>query len=315
MQYEEFRAMNSEILMAAEGEALRVEAGFQRARQWIERSEQRFTRFSEQSELSQLNRSAGSWFKASADLFEVVRQARKYWEWTAGIFDPSILPALKRAGYDRSMDDLKKYGAGPRSHPGIVEKQDFSFVQLDEETQSIYLPEGMQIDLGGIAKGWIAEQAAVRLAMVSNACGVSAGGDMFFVGLPGGETCWQVGLENPLQPDRDIAILCTGPGAIATSSIAKRRWLQGDQAQHHLIDPRTGEPADTDWLCVTVFAPHAAVAEVFAKTLLIGGSRGAGELDLSGKGIDYIAVDFDGRLWGTDPHKVLSGVNDGYIKQ
>ncbi len=314
MIYDQFRAMNSAIMLAAEGDPLRVEEGFRRARQWIERSEQRFTRFSDQSELASLNRSAGSWFKASADLYEVVRLARDYWELTGGIFDPSILPALKQAGYDRSMDDVRKFGPGLPGGQNPVEKQAFSSIQLDPVTQSIWMPAGMEIDLGGIAKGWIAEQAAVHLGMFSPVCAVSAGGDMFLIGIPEGERVWQVGLEDPHEPSRDIAILTSGPGAIATSAITKRRWMQEGIEKHHLIDPRSGEPADTDWLSVTVFAPHAAMAEVFAKVILIAGSQGAGDFQFADLGIEYIAVDKDDRLWGTDTQKVLSGVNYGYLE-
>ena len=121
---------------------------------------------------------------------------------------------------------------------------------------------------------------------------------MFVIGLPEGETSWPIGLENPLDPDQDLAVLHVHPGAIATSSIAKRKWLQDGQIQHHLIDPRTGKPAETDWLSVTVTAPHAAEAEVFAKALLIAGSNGAHKVLFDSQKMAYIAVDKYGKLWG-----------------
>ena len=65
------------------------------------------------------------------------------------------------------------------------------------------------------------------------------------------------------------------PRARFNSSVLKRSWKQGGQARHHLIDPRTRQPAATDWLSVTVIAPHATLAETFAKALLIAGSTGA----------------------------------------
>ena len=298
MIYDEFRAMNSDIVLAAEGSPSEVRTGFQLARQYIEASEKRFTRFSDSSELSQLNRSAGSWFKASPQLFELIVQSLVLMARTAGLFDPAILPALKKAGYDQSMDILRKEGPKASSSSIQVEKQDFHKVRLDPATRSIWMPPGMQIDLGGIAKGWIAEQAAGLLKQHSTACTVSAGGDMFVIGLPEGETSWPIGLENPLDPDQDLAVLHVQPGAIATSSIAKRKWLQDGQIQHHLIDPRTGKPAETDWLSVTVTAPHAAEAEVFAKALLIAGSKGAHKVLFDSQKMAYIAVDKYGKLWG-----------------
>src|SRR5438876_6357047 len=107
MEYEEFRAMNSAIVLAAEGETQAVSEGFKRVKQFIQASEARLTRFSEASELSALNRSAGSWAVVSPELYALVRKARLFVEQTDGLFDPSILTALERAGYDRSMDDIR----------------------------------------------------------------------------------------------------------------------------------------------------------------------------------------------------------------
>ncbi len=118
------------------------------------------------------------------------------------------------------------------------------------------------------------------------------------IGLPEGQESWQIGLEDPLEPAHDLAVLHAQPGAIATSSIAKRKWLQDGRLQHHLIDPRTGKPAETDWLSVTVIAPHAAEAEVFAKALLIAGSKGAHRISFGSQKIAYIAIDQNKKLWG-----------------
>jgi len=161
------------------------------------------------------------------------------------------------------------------------------------------LPNGMRLDLGGIAKGWIAEQAALILADYSQACLVDAGGDMFMVGLPDGESSWQIELEDPRNADWSLTRLNVPPGALTTSSIMKRKWMQGEMPRHHLIDPRTGEPAETDWLSVTVIAPHADMAEVFAKALLIAGPREAEMLAQNATEISYLAVDHEGKIWGS----------------
>ncbi len=119
----EFRALNSDLLLMAEGVSEQIALGFHSARNFIEACEQRFTRFSEQSELSRLNRAQGEWFSASPALFELIRLAKLYFDRTAGIFDPAILPDLKRAGYNRSMDVIRAGG----SFPQIPDGRDFSF--------------------------------------------------------------------------------------------------------------------------------------------------------------------------------------------
>ena len=131
---------------------------------------------------------------------------------------------------------------------------------------------------------------------------------MFMVGLPAGENVWPVALEDPRDSDQTLAILRVGPGAVATSSIMKRRWQQGKRVRHHLIDPRSGAPAETDWLSVTVIAPHATTAEVFAKALLIGGSREAEGIAARYSDLAFIAADRVGQLWGSDNAKELLDV-------
>jgi len=295
----EFRAMNTDIQLFAEGPAEAVETGFSKAKAYIEASEKRFTRFSDGSELSQLNALAGAWFEASPELFDVMVQAQRLHALTGGLFDPSILNALVTAGYDRSFDEIRVRGAGTATLPVRPALHRFSDVRLDSVRRRVWLPPDLRVDLGGIAKGWIAEHAAQVLAKWSKACVVNAGGDAFIIGLPQGELYWRMTLEDPLDPEKGIAVLKVGAGAVVTSSITRRRWQQNGQPRHHLIDPRTQQPAETDWLSVTVIAPHAAEAEVFAKSLLIVGSRQATEVASRGQNIEFIAVDQNKQLWGS----------------
>jgi FAD:protein FMN transferase len=295
------RAMNTDILLAAEGEPDQLSAGFELARQFIQAGESRFTRFTEDSELSKLNRSSGKRYRASPDLFSVVALARRFFHLTRGLFDPSILPDLKRAGYDRSMDTLREQGPAPLFESLLAsERPSFSEMDLDESDQTILLPPGMALDLGGIAKGWIAEQAANILSKYATACAVDAGGDMFLVGLPEGLERWPVELEDPLQPECILTSLNVNPGAVATSTVTKRAWKQAGKNRHHIIDPRTHEPAISDWLSVTVIAPHAYEAEVLAKALLIAGPQEAGQIvHDSGIELSYLAVDQEKKIWGS----------------
>lgn len=297
MLVENFRAMNSEIVLAAEGETLQVENGFAAVQKFIDTNEKRFTRFSDQSELFQFNRLAGAWFQASPEFFEVVKTAQYYFQKTNGLFDPSILPHLQNAGYVHSMDEIRRLGAapGPASHLPISIST-FASIQLNETSSSIRLPADLQIDLGGIAKGWIAEQAARLLSQYASACAVSAGGDMFLIGYPEEKDCWEVGLEDPRDPQVDITTLLLQEGAVATSSVAKRTWRQGNTSRHHLIDPRTGDPATTSWLSVTVLAPQAAAAETFAKAFLIANEEEARLLGEQNPELTVLAVDRDGNL-------------------
>lgn len=298
MEFYEFRAMNSRITFAAEG--TNANDGFIGAQTYIEDAEQRFSRFREDSELSELNRSAGTWFSASDDMISVLQIALDCYRMTEGLFNPAILPDLKSAGYTRSMDELRIHGADLEADSQSPKSNlSFDLIQLDAAHNRVLLPKEMQIDLGGIAKGWIAEQAAKTLSAYSKACGVNAGGDMFLIGHPENETGWDVGLEDPRDPSKDLIDLWVDEGAVVTSSVVKRVWKLGGKTRHHLIDPRNGEPAETDWLSVTFFDQHAATAEAFAKAILIGGHEYADRLLKRHPGLDFLTVDERGGIWSS----------------
>jgi thiamine biosynthesis lipoprotein len=305
MEYDEYPAMNTTIQVAAEGSRDELEPGFQLVRRFIAVCETRFSRFRQDSELCQLNRSAGAWFQVSVELFDLVQQALELYQLTGGLFDPSILTALQRAGYDRSIDLIDDSGLRPALSLYQPTASRLGQVRLDPENGAIYLPAGVQIDLGGIAKGWIAEKAIHLLAEFTPACAVSAGGDMAFRGTPAGEPAWQISLEDPRDEQAVLTILQLTGGALATSSVIRRRWLQGSQVHHHIIDPRTGMPAEVEWLSVSVGAPKATTAEAFAKALLIGGSDLGTHLAAQIPGLWFIAVHPDGSLSGTQKSKEM----------
>lgn len=302
MKYHQFWAMNTAFMLASE--APEPEQSFAMTQTFIEKCEQHFTRFKATSELSALNRSAGDWFSVSPEMLELLILAMECHRATNGIFDPSILPDLQSAGYTQSFDQLREHGADSNpSHGKRSARIPFSAIEIDSLQGRVRLPLGMQIDLGGIAKGWVAERGAALLAENASACGVNAGGDMFLIGHPQGQDHWEVALEDPREPSKDLMTLLVDHGAVATSSIAKRIWQQGDVKRHHLIDPRTGDPAETPWLSVTVFASTAVYAETFAKSVLIAGPEQAGALLNDHPEISFLAVDAQGQLWKSPTEK------------
>jgi FAD:protein FMN transferase len=305
MEYDDFSAMNTVIQVAAEGSPADLQPGFAQVRQFVAESEARFSRFLPSSELSGLNRSAGQWFQASPEMFEIIQEAMDLYVLTDGLFDPSIMNALVQAGYDRSMDEIRRMESVPMSSVSNDGRIPLDKILLEPIRQNIRLPAGMQIDLGGIAKGWIAAGAANLLAQYTDADTVSVGGDMVFVGLPTGETGWQVSLEDPCDEQRVLAVLNVGPGSLATSTVTRRRWMQGNQSRHHIIDPRSGAPAEVKWLSISVYTEKATYAEAFAKALLIAGPTGARALNARLPNLNYIAVRPDGSLVGTPASKEL----------
>ncbi len=134
------------------------------------------------------------------------------------------------------------------------------------------LASGLSIDLGGIGKGLAADIVADELiAAGANSAYVSLGGDIHAAGEPVDEDGWKVPLLHPMtgEPVDHHALFS---GALVMSTVAFRRWKRGDVELHHIIDPRTGSPADTDLVAVAVADQSAARGEALAKAAIVAGS-------------------------------------------
>ena len=188
----------------------------------------------------------------------------------AGLVRPTVLDALLQAGYDQSFDRLSPFRQSATI--GLLELPTLTTtITWDEATRTLCLPEGVHLDFGGVAKGWAAEKAAEHLKPYGPAM-VDAGGDIAVSAPRLGGQPWPIGVRDPFQPENHFETLLIKSGGVATSGIDYHRWQQGGQWNHHIIDPRTGLPADTDLLTVTVVAPDAIRAEAAAKAVLILGS-------------------------------------------
>ena len=268
-----FRAMGSEFNVWLETEA-DGEAVLKQVPGWVEAIEARLTRFRPESELSQLNAHSGKWVTVSDTLLQAILAARQAAWLTGGLCNPLVLPALVAAGYERSFAYMQRDGLNDsRAAAAPILVPDWRSIEIKPKQHLVRLAAGSQIDLGGTGKGWSAQHIADRLA-VYGPCLVDAGGDLVARGQPYGEPGWQIDISEPDQPESSppIATVLASDAAVATSGIDYRRWTRGGKPQHHLIDPRTGQPADSDVLAATVIHSEAALAEAYTKVLIILGA-------------------------------------------
>jgi len=276
-----FRAMNTEVtavVVVDERRRAEADAALGEVQVRFASVEATLSRFRPESELSRLNRSAGRVFPASPTLFAVVEQALAAARDTDGVFDPTILSALLAAGYDRSFELLREPGplapAPSVAEPSPPAEPAWRDVEVDSRARTIRLPTGRGLDLGGIGKGWTVDRAAEILRPFRDFA-VDAGGDIYAAGLAADGTPWTIGVENPFEPRSNLTVLAVHERAIATSSIARRRWQKDGHPQHHLIDPRTGQPGQSGVVSATVVADSVARAEILAKVaLLLGPTEG-----------------------------------------
>lgn len=299
-----FRAMGCEMAVwletadsnAAASALAQVEALFAA-------NEQALSRFRPDSELSQLNACSGQWVVVSDLMWDVLTLALGMAAITNGRFDPTTLNALEQYGYTLSFEQLKLLSRTGRFPDVTPQPGQWTAVELDERRQAVYLPEGLRIDFGGIAKGYTAQQA-VDLLQDWGPCLVDAGGDLAAGAAPHGYTGWPVAISAPWAGEgtepADLFTLWLANQALATSGIDYRTWGQNGRTAHHLIDPATGQPAATDGLTVTILTEDAAHAEAWATATLVSGSRsGIGALlDME---IAGLMVTQNGRVLVTPP--------------
>lgn len=224
------------------------------------------SRFDRRSDLSRLNAASGSWIEADERLVSAVRAAVRAREETGGRFDPTILPALVAAGYDRTFDDLPVRPAreAPEWRAGAM-------LEADPDTSCVRIERGAALDLGGIGKGFSAGRAldAMLRARPELEGGlVDLGGDIAVGGTPPDGTLWRVGIADARRPGQTLGTIGLFEGAVATSGRDRRRFGPA-RSLHHLIDPATGAPADAGPLAVTVVGADPAQTEAHATALAI----------------------------------------------
>jgi thiamine biosynthesis lipoprotein len=265
----QFHAMGCEMLVAIESES--VPARLANVPEWFEEWEQALSRFRYDSELTRLNQIHEQPVRVSEILWEVLQAARDAERLTNGLVTPTLLDAIIEAGYDRPFDELPTQ-TQVFTGPLLVASQPLTALALNSAARTVTLPTGASLDFGGIAKGWAAHQAMKRLQRDGPVL-VNAGGDIAISGPRPGESPWQIGVTNPFQRAQELETLYAMEGGIATSGKDRRRWTRNGVWQHHIIDPLTNQPAETDLLTVTVIAPDVMQAEAAAKSAFILGSR------------------------------------------
>lgn len=267
----EFHAMGCQMLVAAENESFYAERRLSEVPSLFADWEQTLSRFRPDSELNRLNDQAGKWVSVSPVIWEVMHIARDAWEQSEGLITPAVLPALESVGYSQSFELIS---SGTSDDVAFREKtvQTFQEIKFDEGERCIFLPSGMRLDLGGVAKGWAAHKAMAHLRDLGPVLMDSGGDIAISASLKGGEP-WAIGVNDPFNRGEHIESVFVYEGGVATSGQDHRRWQQGAEWRHHIIDPRTGLPAETDLLSVTVIAENVMKAEMAAKTVLILGSE------------------------------------------
>lgn len=239
----------------------------------FDRIVKKYTRFNEDSELSNLNRNGGNWVQVSEEFFHLIEYMIDLAKITNGAFDPTIIDFLEVYGYDKdynfnkldnpSLDKLVQKIVSNRPH--------FSEILMDKENKRVKLIKDQKIDLGGIGKGYAIDCAFEKLHKASENFLIDAGGDVRVSGVNKVNQPWQISLlhltSNGTKEEVGIIELLDGESISCSGS-----WARKFKQFHHLINPKTGKPQE-ERRTVYVKAKTAIESDSWATAIFIGGDE------------------------------------------
>ncbi|MFZ2190319.1 MAG: FAD:protein FMN transferase [Candidatus Magasanikiibacteriota bacterium] len=263
------------------------------------------SRFDDESELSRINQAIG-YYTISESLSELLVLAKDAYTQTNGIFDPTIAKALRGIGYNKSFSEITSSDDKDLVGEDIIEKikdthntrPKFSELIIDKENSRVYMPDGMQIDLGGIAKGFWVDKMLQTVLVDYPVTWLSAGGDIYVRGADNFNNIGKISIQDPTDLTKDL-LTCKidwPEFGVATSGVAKRRGRRNGKEWHHIINPQTGLSAETDLLSATVFTKTTKDADVYAKTAIILGSQKAEEFLQNISNCEYVLINREQKI-------------------
>ncbi len=293
-----FRSMASDIRLWVVEPGDGAQEQLDAARAVVERVAASCTRFDPDSALMRANAAGRRWAQVPRECFDAIDAAHQAHLATGGLFDPRVLRVLGAYGYDVSLPFETRSLQLPETSAAIPRRRGLRGRTwkpgLDADRLAVRVgPE--PIDLGGIGKGLAVRWAAAELRGAGSASLIEAGGDVMAVGAGPDGTGWSIAVENPFDGADPTAVLTVRDRAVATSSTRVRTWTVGERRVHHLIDPRTRRPAESDLVAVTVVHRDPALAEVWSKSMFVLG-RPEIRREADARGVAALWVDTDGRV-------------------
>lgn len=239
----------------------------------IKRLDELLSKFNPLSEISRLNKTG--YLKVSPDTLMVVKKAKKFSQESGGAFDITVAPLVdiwKQAIHTKQLPKENKIYLAKQ----LVASND---IIIDEENSSIkFLKKGMQIDLGGIAKGYAVDCAVKKLKSAGiKSCLINAGGNMFAIGKKGNRR-WKIGIRHPRKPNKIIGYIFLEDNAIATSGDYEQYFMVSNQRLSHIVDPKTGYPANNNVSSVTVVSYDATTSDALSTAIFVLGKEKGIEL-------------------------------------
>ncbi|MDD3656390.1 MAG: FAD:protein FMN transferase [Atribacterota bacterium] len=237
----------------------------------IDRLEKIMSFYNINSQISQINQQAGkAWTSVSPESLLVIKEAKRYARLTKGLFDITIAVLVNL------WQQYGKVGQLPPHHliEEALTKINYEDILIEEEKGRVKLQkEKQKIDLGGIAKGYIAN-CVIELYRENrlHSAIVNLGGNVAVLGKREDGKLWQVGIQDPEQKrGKCLATVAVSDTSVVTSGNYERFYLEGNRKYHHILNPFTGYPSNSGLNSVTIIYPDAMLADVLSTAIFIAG--------------------------------------------
>lgn len=240
-----------------------------------ERYEKLLSKTVDGSDVSRINQANGQTVTVDAETWQILQEAKLLNERSGGAFAITIAPLTAQwdftGGTNRMPTEQERLAALP-----LVD--DTQLVLGDGNT--VTLPAGHQIDLGGIAKGYIADQVAKLVQGRCSGAMLNFGGNVYAVGVKPNGSAYRVGIQDPLDPTggNPVGVVTVTDKSVVTSGIYERGFTVDGVRYHHILSPWTGLPADSDLASVTIVTESSMDADAWATACIVLGSEKALEL-------------------------------------
>lgn len=290
-QTAEIFAMNTIMNLTVYGEE--ASQLLKEARALIQTYEERLSVNVETSDVAKLNRAGGQPVQVSEETYELIQKSMAISEQTDGIFDISIYPLVRAWGF--TEEEYRVPSEEERQK--IAGSVDYRQIQLRED-HTVVMPEQMQIDLGGIAKGYVSDKLMELFRdRGAKAAVVSLGGNVQTYGTKPDGTPFTVGLTDPADGESMLGTIEVGQTAVITSGSYQRYFEKDGVRYHHIMDKKTGAPAESDLTSVTVLCEHGDMADSIATAMFVMGKERAIAFEREHDDISCILIDKNGGIW------------------
>ena len=253
--------------------------------------EQRFSRTIEGSDVWNINHAAGSAVQVAPETADIISKALRYCEQSGGLFDITI-------GAVTSLWDFKE-GVKPddAAIQEAVRHIGYQGVHVEGSTVRLDDPQAM-IDLGGVAKGYIADDLAQLLRDGGCESGaLNLGGNAYVIGAKLDGSKWNVGVQDPNGANQQvIAKIACADASVVTSGLYEREFTKDGVLYYHILDPKTGYPVETDLVSSSVFSESSLDGDAYATWMFLLGHDKALELLESTEGLEGLVIDSDGTI-------------------